>query len=176
MAVSFFGFVIVFSPVVFVYLFPPSAVDENVIRREKGFFLSIPKIHAYATIVPNVDPWSEAEYKVALREGVAHAKGTFLPGEKGTIFLFAHSSGMPWEITRYNTIFLRLGELNAGDEIRVDYEKKLYVYTVVEKKEVWPYETQYLENTKKDQLILQTCTPIGTTLKRLLVFAEPKNN
>ena len=35
------------------------------------------------------------------------------------------------------------------------------------------YDVSYLIETKKTQLILQTCTPIGTSLKRLLVFADP---
>ena len=139
----------------------------------KGMFITIPKIHAQAQVTENVDPFNEKEYNEVLKKNIAHAKGTALPGEEGTIFLFAHSSGTPWEITRFNTIFLRLGELQKGDSIVLVRNGKKFAYTVSNKKEVWPSEVSYLLDTKQTQLILQTCTPIGTSLKRLLVFAEP---
>jgi LPXTG-site transpeptidase (sortase) family protein len=41
------------------------------------------------------------------------------------------------------------------------------------KKTVWPNEVKYLKEDQGDILILQTCTPIGTALQRLLVFAKP---
>ena len=96
-----------------------------------------------------------------------------MPGETGTIFLFAHSSDAPWRLTRYNTVFLRLGGLEPGDEIHITTEKGEFIYRVREKKVVWPNETEYLTNIERDQLILQTCSPVGTDLKRLLVFADP---
>ena len=87
---------------------------------------------------------------------------------------------MPWEMTRYNTIFLRLGELSVGDEIVITRNGKELKYTVSDKKEVDPSEVNYLLQTDKTEprlnrgkLILQTCTPIGTALKRLLIFADP---
>ncbi len=166
---SFIGFAITFYPVVSIYLLPPpiQSVTQN-----NSFAILIPKIHAAGKVIENVNPWNQSDYTRALKNGIAHAKGTALPGQKGSIFLFAHSSGLPWEITRYNTIFLRLGELRNGDEIKVYYKGKEYKYFVSSKKEVWPNEVNYLINQEKDQLILQTCTPIGTSLKRLLVFAK----
>jgi LPXTG-site transpeptidase (sortase) family protein len=153
------------------YLFPPvSPLKANFIS--KGFFLSIPKIHAYSVVLPNVDPGNEDVYTQALKQGIAHAKGTALPGEKGTVFLFAHSSGAPWEITHENTLFLRLPELVRNDMVLLDYKGKRYKYIVIDKKEVWPQDVQYLKYTKNNVLILQTCTPLGTSLKRLLVFAQ----
>ena len=112
-------------------------------------------------------------YNKALQNGVAHAKNTALPGQKGTAFLFAHSSGNPWELTRMNTIFLRLGELQNGDVIEIVSNGKMLKYKVVDKKEVDPTEVDFLLKSEKTQLVLQTCTPIGTSLKRLLVFANP---
>lgn len=166
---SLLGFAYIFYPIVFIYLFPPQIKSQEIIGN--GFTISIPKIHAYADVIPNVNPWNKTEYLAALRHGIAHAKGTSLPGEKGMTYLFAHSSGAPWEMNKYNTIFFRLGELKKGDIITIDYQKKRYKYTVTEKKEIWPNETKYLKDTKINQLILQTCTPIGTSLKRLLIFA-----
>ncbi len=174
---SLLGFSYILYPIARIYLFPPAIQP---IPTQKGTFLTIPKIHAQAPIIENVNPWNESQYQKALKKGIAHAKGTALPGEKGlpagqagTIFLFAHSSGAPWDIAWYNTIFLRLGELQKGDSMEINKDGKKYLFEVREKKEVWPSEVNYLSGTKKDQLILQTCTPIGTSLKRLLIFADP---
>lgn len=167
---SFAGFTVIFYPVISTYFFPPQIVKE--IKAQEGTYITIPKINAQSPIIENVDPFNEQEYNEVLKRGVAQAKGTSLPGEKGTTFIFAHSSGLPWELTRFNTIFLKLGELSSGDEIEIVRNGKVIKYKVTDKKEVDPTDVQYLLNTKKDQLILQTCTPIGTSLKRLLVFAE----
>lgn len=167
---SLLGFVLLGYPLFSAYALPsptPKVFDDS-------YTLLIPKIHASGDIIENVDPWNQAEYKEALKKGIAQAKGFSNPGEKGTIFMFAHSSGMPWELTRNNTVFLRLGELEKGDEIVIRKKGVTYTYHVVEKREVYPHEVSIVtQNMKeKDQLILQTCTPIGTDWKRLLVFAK----
>lgn len=167
---SLAGLSFTFYPVIRAY-YPPS-LETGKISKD-GFSISIPKIHATGTIIENVDPFNKEEYDRALKKGIAHALGTSLPNQQGTMFLFAHSSGLPWELTRYNTIFLRLNELRPNDKIVVRFEGKLYTYKVRESKEVWPSEVNFLLEGSKDQLILQTCTPIGTDLKRLLVFADP---
>ncbi len=170
---SVIGFLSIISPILKIYLFPPQ-IQQTL--PTKGTFITISKIHAQAPITENVDPWNESGYQNVLKNSVAHAKGTSLPGQSGTVFLFAHSTGMPWELTRFNTIFLRLGELQKGDVIEIVRNGKKFTYHVREKKEVWPAEVNYLLQTKKTQLILQTCTPIGTSLKRLLIFADPPVN
>jgi LPXTG-site transpeptidase (sortase) family protein len=167
---SLCGFAFTFYPVIITYLLPAPSVQKITARH--GTFITIPKIKAQSPLIENVDPWNESVYMEALKHGVAQAKGTAHPGEKGTMYIFAHSSGLPWELTRFNTIFLKLGELNKGDAIEIMKEGKLYKYKVTNKKEVDPSEVGYLTQNKKDQLIIQTCTPIGTSLRRLLVFAE----
>jgi len=140
---------------------------------EASFSISIPKIGAQAPIIPNVDPFNELEYRQALTKGVAQAKDTALPDQNGTMFLFAHSSDAPWRLSQYNTVFLRLGELKKGDQIIIRKDGNTYIYEVTETKTVWPNEVQYLTKSGQKQLIIQTCTPLGTSLKRLLVFAKP---
>jgi len=167
---SLLGFIFLFSPIVWIYLFP---TQIKPLQEMSGFSVTIPKIHAQAQIVEQVDPWNQSVYDAALEHGVAQAKGTSYPGQAGTIFLFAHSSEAPWELTETNIPFLRLGELQNNDQIYLVRNKKTYIYKVYMKKEIWPTETKYLTNISKTQLILQTCTPIGTSLKRLLVFALP---
>ena len=139
--------------------------------QEGGPFISIPRISAYAPLIDDVDPWNEQEYRRALKDGVAIARGFAKPGETGTSFIFAHSSDSPWNITSYNTVFLRLGELKPGDIVELNYNGQSHKYSVSHSVEVWPNEVENLTRTFGDQLILQTCTPIGTSLKRLLVFA-----
>jgi LPXTG-site transpeptidase (sortase) family protein len=145
---------------------------SNQVLADSSYYLSIPKIKASAPIISQVDPWNESEYKERLKQGVAEAKGFSTVGEKGPVFLFAHSSDYPWNMTRTNTAFFRLGELENGDQIKIYKKGREYIYQVFAKKEVWPNQ---VENLKLDQdiLILQTCTPIGTSLKRLLIYAKP---
>lgn len=168
--ISIFILIFIYYPIISLYISPP---QTRVALEESGFSISIPKINAKAPIISNVDPWDKDAYRESLKKGIAHAKGTALPGERGRVFLFAHSSDYPWNLTRYNTIFFRLNELKEGDEIIIYKDNKNYTYLVNKKIEVWPNEVEYLKKTSEDELILQTCIPIGTDLKRLLVFAAP---
>lgn len=163
---------ILFIYLPFISLFLPIPQSENS-TTDSSYTITIPKINALAPIIENVDPWNPRDYEKKLKEGVGQAKGFATIGEKGTIFMFAHSSLPPWEMTRANTSFLRLNELNINDDIRINKQGQLHIYKVTKKIEVWPNEVQIIKNETKDQLILQTCTPIGTDLKRLLIFAEP---
>jgi sortase A len=166
---SLAGLVWVFWPVAQLYFQPPPPVP---VRSATGTYLAIPKINAVAPVILGVDPWNQAVYEKALQNGVAQAAGTSLPGQPGTMFIFAHSSDWPWRLTRYNTVFFRLGELQAGDEIEIAANGRNYTYEVFAKKVVWPNEVGFLKE-KTNQLVLQTCTPIGTAFQRLLVFARP---
>jgi len=170
MLFSFFALFLLYIPIIKLYTFPSNTNAEII---DSSFSIEIPKIKVTSKIIENVDPFNEEEYKKELIKGIAHAKGTSLPEDRGTIFIFAHSSDSPWNIIRYNAEFFRLGELERGDEIKIRRNGKLYTYKVSDKRIVWPTETKYLTETKPEQLILQTCTPIGTSLMRLLVFAKP---
>lgn len=163
-------FAVLFAPLFTSYLFP-ARIDTSGLRN--GLHIVIPKIHAQSRVFPNVDPWNEAVYRRVLEQGVAHAKGTAFPGEPGMIFLFAHSSGMPWEILRQNIVFLRLDELQQKDTIYIYNEGKQLRYEVIEKKYVYSTDVSSLLLEKRSLLILQTCWPIGTDWKRLLVYAKP---
>lgn len=173
MAFSFLGLLIIYYPLAKVYFFPLPIVTEEQ-RKTIEFSVEIPSISVFSKVIENVDPYNQGEYLEKLKDGVAHAKGTALPGEKGTVYLFAHSSDVPWRITRYNTAFYKLGQVNNDDAIIVKKNGKVFKYKVVDKKSVWPNEVKFLKESQGDVLILQTCTPVGTSLKRLLVFAKPE--
>lgn len=159
----------IYYPIAQIYFFPTHLTQITVTKNE--FSISIPKISAYSPIIKNVDPLDEKKYLEALKKGVAHAKGFGTPESTHSIFLFAHSSDFPWNITRYNTAFFRLNELKENDLITLTYNTKVYNYRVKEIKTVWPNQVDVVNNSKH-KLILQTCTPIGTSLQRLLIFAD----
>lgn len=138
------------------------------------FALVIDKIGAVAPIIREVDPLDPRIYQRALKDGVAHAQGTSLPGEKGNIFLFAHSSADLLTATSYNSVFYLLHHLEEGDEIKLYYQDREYRYLVTAKAKVDATAVSYLQNgSKEPTLTLMTCWPPGTTYKRLVVIAKP---
>jgi LPXTG-site transpeptidase (sortase) family protein len=137
------------------------------------FSIVIPKLNISETVFANTDPFNQEEYSQILTQGVAHAKNTSLPGQSGNVFLFAHSSDNPFSITRYNTAFYLLPKLAPGDEISLYYNTQEYKYRVREAQTVKPWQAEALTTDTRNQLTLQTCTPVGTSINRLLVFADP---
>jgi len=75
-------------------------------------------------------------------------------------------------MTRVNTPFLRLGSLDSGDEIIVNKHGERLKFVVEKIKEVSPHEVGEVYNTNEPYLVLMTCTPVGTSLRRLLIFAK----
>jgi len=137
------------------------------------FGIVIEKINANARVIPNVDPGVEAVYTEALSKGVAHAKGTVFPGQKGNIYLFSHSVDAPWNVIRFNAVFYLLNKLDRGDTISMFFKGRRYDYIVYDKIVASPSDTQYLTNKYGDSVLtLQTCDPPGTLLNRLIVRAR----
>ena len=109
-----------------------------------------------------------------LKKWVVRYPGTAEPGDTGNVFIFGHSSNYPWVKSQYNDVFALLDTLENGDEITIYYFQKKYTYKVIEKATVKPGDVKTLEardHTKKE-LSLMTCWPVGTTLERMIVFAE----
>jgi len=127
-------------------------------------YIEIPKIKAAAKIIDNISPFEKTEYEQALQNGVARF---------GNLY-FAHSSLPPWQITRVNTPFLFLNKLSIGDEIFIYEQNTKKIFKVYDKKIIFPDDLSHIQELKNDnqKLILMTCTPWGTDLKRLLIFAD----
>lgn len=171
---------VLFSVVILLTIYFPIArvevayqIQKNSPRPEtvpldKDFGLVIKKINANAHVIANVDPFNPQDYQAALARGVAHAKGSALPGETGNVFLFSHSSADFGTATRYNSIFYLLDKLSVGDEVDLYYQGKLYVYQLTDKLLVGPEAVSYLEKGNQNSLTLMTCWPPGTSLKRLI--------
>ncbi len=141
----------------------------------------IPKIGKNLPIVrPSMDglmkeDWKqfESDLQTALHDGVVHYPGSARPGQAGNFFLTAHSSYYFWSDSQYKDAFARLHELNIGDTYFVYYGGDKHVYRVIEKKEVKPSNVSVLDQPTDRRLsTLMTCTPIGTTLRRLIIVAE----
>jgi LPXTG-site transpeptidase (sortase) family protein len=138
------------------------------------FSIYIPKINAKAKVIPNVDAGNPTDYLKALTQGVAHAKGTYFPGQGKTIFLFSHSTDSPINIARYNAVFYLLRKLTPGDTIIVYFLGAEHDYVVTDKFVTAANDTSWLQdNGQGERLILQTCDPPGTSWNRLLVIAKP---
>lgn len=168
---SVLGLVFIYYPYVKELFFPPVYTLEE--KNSFEFSIEIPSLNVFSRVIERVDAFDKEVYLEELKKGVAHAKNSKLPGEGGTVYLFAHSSDVPWRITRYNTAFFKLEKVEIGEKVIVRRNGEEFIYKIFDKKTVWPNEVSYLMKDQGDVLILQTCTPIGTAIQRLLVFARP---
>lgn len=146
------------------------AADD--LYRYKDFRLVIPKIGLESVVIKNVDPNNPSLYGEQLANGVAHALGSYLPGEDGTMFLFAHSTDAEFNIARYNAKFYAVRKLEVGDEILIRYGDKDIKYIVKDKKVISPLELDQVRDSGY-KLVLSTCYPPGTDWQRLVIFADP---
>lgn len=189
-AFGFIGIIFSFWPIVsqeFLYTFGTKQQVEidkfaQIIGRSQAaelgldpyFSIYIPKIDAKAKVIPNVDPGNPTDYLAALAQGVAHAKGTYFPGQGKTIYLFSHSTDSPIDIAQYNAIFYLLRKLNNGDRIIIYFLGVEHDYVVTDKFVTSANDTSWLKDDGSgERLILQTCDPPGTSWNRLLVIARP---
>jgi sortase A len=141
---------------------------------DESFSVLLPKLDTEAKVFPNIDPTRPEVYQEVLKDGVAHAAGSGFPGTGKPVYLFAHSTNAEWNVVRYNAVFFLLNDLNPGDRVQVVYNNKMYHYEVFDKKVVGANDVSYLTDYQpgREEVILQTCWPPGTILKRLLVFAR----
>ncbi len=150
-----------------------SETDNSITPIDTDFGIVIPKIVANSKVVIGVDPFNPAIYQKALTKGVAHASTSKLPGQGRNIFLFSHSSVDFITATRYNSVFYLLSKLESGDEVKIYYKQKEYLYKVSSKKIVSPEQINYLKaDSASETLTLMTCWPPGTSLKRLIIEAS----
>jgi sortase A len=137
--------------------------------------LIIPKINVDVPVEYNTKPDYASQMK-AMENGVAWfgiPGANSKPGQIGNTVISGHSSNDVIDAGNYKFIFARLEHLQKGDTIFVNYQAKRYTYTITKKEVVKPTEVNKLVYaTDKPILTLITCTPIGTSLNRLLVTAE----
>jgi sortase A len=111
----------------------------------------------------------------ALDNGVVHMPETSLPWTRSAqrnVYLAGHRLGWPGTGSRF--VFYGLDRLRQGDRVLIrDRQGRRYEYRVTGSFIVEPDETWVMDPVwKRDMLTLQTCTPVPTFDKRLIVRAE----
>lgn len=131
--------------------------------------LTIPDLRLYD--VPVINSESEA----ALNRGVIHIPETSMPWDgkkRKNVYLAGHRIGYPGTGSRL--LFYNLDKLAPGDPVILkDRSGRTYEYRVSEKFVVGPYADWVFDTVPgRDMVTLQTCTPIPTFNKRLIVRAD----
>lgn len=138
--------------------------------------LIIPKINVDAPVVYGVPSLAEATVQNALRDGVVHYPipgANSLPGQKGNNVIIGHSSNDVFDNGNYKFVFVQLDKLEPGDTFYIHYEGLRYTYSVTKKEVISPTEINKLRlPADKPVVTLITCTPIGTAINRLIVYAD----
>ncbi len=148
-------------------------VVATITPASQDFSVVIPKIQVNSVVVAQVNTNEKTEYMAALKQGLAHAAGTSLPGQSGDTYIFGHSTDYEWNISAWNALFYNLKELTVGDKVYVWYQGMPKIYQVTETKILEPNDTSFINSDGPERLLLQTCYPPGTAAKRLVVFAQP---
>lgn len=137
--------------------------------------LIIPKINVDVPVIYNTQPDQASQLK-AMENGVAWfgiPGAQSLPGQIGNTVLSGHSSNDLFDAGDFKFIFAQLDKMAIGDTFFINYQGTRYTYNIVRKEVVAPTDVQKLVYpVSKPVVTLITCTPIGTSLNRLLVTAE----
>ena len=131
-----------------------------------SYFISIPKLNIENAVVSTVDN--------DLNFHLVHFPGTAIPPARGTAAIFGHST-LPelFNAKNYKTIFATALDLRVGDTINVTTDNTLYVYKIFNISIVEAEDTSYLTQDYDDSyLTIITCTPPGTTWKRLIIKSK----
>jgi sortase A len=120
-------------------------------------------------------PVFNSDSESALAQGVIHEPETSLPWSntpQRNVFLAGHRLG--YRGTWSRLVFYNLDELVKGDMIVLkDREGRVYRYRVSEVFVVDPTDVWVMGQVRgRDMVTLQTCTPIPTFDKRLIVRAD----
>jgi sortase A len=120
-------------------------------------------------------PVFDSNGRWALTNGVRHVPGTSLPwsdAPQRNVYIEGHRLG--WPGTGSHLVFYSLNTLEEGDEVRLrDRDGRTYRYRVSEMVKVNPDDVWVMGQVRgRDMVTLQTCTPIPTYEKRLIVRAD----
>jgi LPXTG-site transpeptidase (sortase) family protein len=125
-----------------------------------------------ATNVPGNNP---SIYDEALKHGVAHLRGTSVPGDAGTSVIYGHS-GVATFLTGKSSpqiVFSRLDTVSIGDTMSIERDGKELRYVVSGKKIIEPQDLSFMSEQKgKERAVLLTCWPLGIGTKRLIIIAD----
>jgi sortase A len=141
----------------------PSVQEGATSATVTHYYLSIPKLKISNAYVSTVDN--------DLDHHLIQYGGTSVPPNKGTAVVFGHST-LPqlYQPGNYKTIFAYAHTLQVGDEIVLSVDDITYTYKIYNITIIDPSDTSaFAQNYDDNYLTLITCTPPGTTWKRLLI-------
>jgi sortase A len=120
-------------------------------------------------------PVFDSDGRWALTNGVRHVPETSLPWSstpQRNVYIEGHRIG--WPGTGSHLVFYHLNKLRSGDEVVLkNRDGEDYRYRVSDVLKVNPDDVWVMgEVVGRDMVTLQTCTPIPTYEKRLIVRAE----
>ena len=146
--------------------FSPPAGGEAGNPRISSYTLSIPKLKIENATVSTVG--------YELDKYLVNYPGTAIPSDNGNAVIYGHST-LPqlFNPKDYKTIFATAYKLSVGDDIFAQVEGVTYQYKVYSVTVVDPTDTSIFSQTYDNSyLTLVTCTPPGTTWKRLIIKAR----
>ena len=120
-------------------------------------------------------PVYDSDTQWALDNGIAHTPETSLPWSptpQRNVFLAGHRLG--WPGTWSHLVFYHLDKLGAGDTVLLrDRQGRRYEYEVTETFVTDPTDSWVMGQVRgRDMVTLQTCTPIPSFEKRIIVRAD----
>lgn len=118
--------------------------------------LSIPRVNLTLAVAKGVGD-------DVLKYALGHYEDTAMPGQPGNFSVIGHRN------YAFGKFLNRLDEVEAGDNIIVNYQDKKYEYIVTDILVVEPTDTWVLDPTHDAQITLITCTPIRLATHRLIV-------
>lgn len=145
---------------------PESNKDNKTSSPTTSYSISIPKLKIEGAYVSTVD--------TDLTAHLVHFPGTAIPPARGTAAIFGHST-LPqlYDRNNYKTIFANIHAVEIGDNIIANANNTLYTYKIFAIEITEPEDSSYLtQSYDSSYLYIITCTPPGTTWKRLIVKAR----
>jgi len=145
--------------------FSPISNQKN--QTDTPFYtISIPKINIESATVSTID--------TDLAKHLVNYQGTSIPSRNGNAVIFGHST-LPqlFNAKDYKTIFANVYKLKNEDNIYATLNSVTYTYKIFKITVVDPEDSSALvQDYDNSYLTLVTCTPPGTTWKRLIVKAR----
>ena len=144
----------------------PTPRETSITMALASYGLSIPKLNIENATVSTTD--------TDIAQHLVHFPKTALPPNKGTAVIFGHST-LPqlYNPKDYKTIFANIHSLTKNDMLYVTVNNTQYAYKIFSITIVDAEETSYLTQDNDDSnLTIVTCTPPGTTWKRLILKAR----
>lgn len=127
-------------------------------------------------VIPNIAVNSQIkegpDIAVASDDGVWHRPNSSFDPAKSNMVLAGHR----FAYSHPYGAFYSLDKVKIGDRLALYWQKKEYMYRVVETKVIEPTVVEIEGPTSKPTLTLYTCTPIWSASQRLVVRAELINN